>query len=56
MVQQDRAGATGELEWAQFQHLINSGSNWDNNEQPESTPKLEGSLEVGVKVGFLDVI
>ena len=25
-------------------------------EQPNSTPKPEGSLEVGVKVGFLDVL
>ena len=56
MVQQDGAGATGELEWVQLQCLINSGSSRDNNEQPESTPKLEGSLEVGVKVGFLDVL
>ena len=25
-------------------------------EQPDSAPKLEGSLEVRVKVGFLDVL
>ena len=25
-------------------------------EQPNSAPKSEGSLEVGVKVGFLDVL
>ena len=25
-------------------------------EQPDSAPKPEGSLEVGVKVGFLDVL
>ena len=25
-------------------------------EQPDGAPKLEGSLEVGVKVGFLDVL
>ena len=25
-------------------------------EQPNNTPKPEGSLEVGVKVGFLDVL
>ena len=27
-----------------------------NVEQPDSAPKPEGSLEVGVKVGFLDVL
>ena len=56
MVQRDGAGATGELEWAQLQRLVNSGSSQDNNEQSENTPKPEGSLEVGVKVGFLDVL
>ena len=27
-----------------------------HGEQPDSAPKPEGSLEVGVKVGFLDVL
>ena len=27
-----------------------------DDEQPDSAPKPEGSLEVGVKVGFLDVL
>ena len=36
--------------------MVIMGTNWSNEQSDKNTPKPEGSLEVRVKVGFLDVL